>query len=172
MAKKKRKRRSLGKRHKKILRRKPMPWRRRRRRIVRLVSKGKLTAARLKAVMKGGGDLAPMTGVATFGSASGSVTVTVAVAPANDRDTYKLYSSSNSTTPSSASQNKIAESPNQPPNNLIEGSQSSYVPGQPLTVQLSFVRTTPTQVITVILTGTVPGNQVVANTTSLPFTLS
>src|SRR6187401_1958179 len=92
--------RTSRKRKKKIRRYKALPWRRRK--VKHLRRTGKLTAASLRGVMRAGGDLAPMTGVATFGPAGGTVTVTVAVSPATDRKDYGLYASSTSSTPSSS----------------------------------------------------------------------
>jgi hypothetical protein len=131
---------------------------------------GPLTGKSLRDRMRDGGDLAPMTGVATFGP-GGTVTVTVAVAPATDRSNYKLYAASSSSTPSSSSNNQVASSANQPALNLLEGG-GSFTPNQTLTVQLTFVRTTPSFTITVTMTGTVPAAECYSGNTSDPFTLT
>ena len=131
---------------------------------------GPLTAKNLNDRMRDGGDLAPMTGVATFGP-NGAVTVTVAVAPATDRSNYKLYAASSNSTPSASVNNEVTSSANQPANNLLEGG-GSYTANQTLTVQLTFVRTTPNLTISITLTGSVPASECYSGNTSDPFTLT
>ena len=171
MSKKKKLRRKTGRRPNPNAPRKPKHGPRRRRpptpRILkRLAIRGRLTALGLRGRMRAGGDLAPMTGVATFGPAGGTVLVTVAVSPATDRNDYGLYASSSSTSPSTTTTD-IDSSASQPSNNLMEGTLDSYAVGSNLTIQLVFTRGTNQ----ITLTATIPGSQVAAGQQAT-FTLS
>lgn len=126
---------------------------------------GKLTGAILRKRMREGGDLAPMTGIASFGPVGGTVTVTVAVAPASDRDNYGLYAASNDSSPSTST-SAIESSPQQPNNDLMDGIVNTYSVGAAFTIDLTFVR----DPYTIRVTATIPGTNVQANSEVL-FTL-